>query len=93
MAADAAIPMETPMIKMISDRPLLVGGVARTEFETDEQHARELEAAGLATRDPDGAAPSSSVAAADAQTESPAVAQPSSASKSIEAAAKMKKAK
>lgn len=36
------------MIKMKSHHPLLVNGEARTEFETDEQHARELELAGLA---------------------------------------------
>lgn len=38
------------MIKMKSHHPLLVGGEARTEFETDEQHARELEFSGLAAR-------------------------------------------
>ena len=38
------------MIKMTSHHPLLVGGEARTEFETDELHARELEHAGLAVR-------------------------------------------
>lgn len=38
------------MIKMKSRHPLLVGGEARTEFETDEQHARELELSGLAAR-------------------------------------------
>jgi len=38
------------MIKMTSDRPLLINGEARTEFETDEQHAKELELKGLASR-------------------------------------------
>jgi hypothetical protein len=38
------------MIKMKSHHPLLVNGEALTEFETNEQHARELELAGLALR-------------------------------------------
>ena len=38
------------MIKMTAHHPLLVRGKARTEFETDELHARELEQAGLAVR-------------------------------------------
>ncbi|MDM0090301.1 MULTISPECIES: hypothetical protein [unclassified Variovorax] len=38
------------MIKMTSARPLLVNGEAGTEFETDEQHARELELKGFAVR-------------------------------------------
>lgn len=38
------------MIKMKSHHPLLVDNEARTEFETNEQHARELELAGLALR-------------------------------------------
>ena len=49
------------MIKMQSERPLLVDGQARTEFETTEQHAKELEAAGLALRVPvDGPADAAS---------------------------------
>ncbi|WP_183027659.1 hypothetical protein [Variovorax sp. UMC13] len=38
------------MVKMTSDRPLLVNGEAGTEFETDEQHAKELELKGFAVR-------------------------------------------
>ena len=38
------------MVKMKSERPLYVNGVASTEFETTDQHAKELEAAGLAKR-------------------------------------------
>lgn len=41
------------MVKMKSDRPLYVGGEAVNEFETDEQHARELEQKGLAQRVPE----------------------------------------
>lgn len=40
------------MIKMRSHHPLLVRGEARTEFETDEHHARLLEQSGLAVRKP-----------------------------------------
>lgn len=40
------------MLKMQSERPLYVNREAVTEFETDEQHARELEARGLAQRVP-----------------------------------------
>lgn len=36
------------MIKMKSERPLLINGTAQTEFETTEQHGKELVAAGLA---------------------------------------------
>lgn len=38
------------MIKMTSHRPLLINGEARTEFDTDEQHAKELELKGFAVR-------------------------------------------
>lgn len=38
------------MVKMKSERPLYVNGVASTEFETTDQHAKELEAAGRAKR-------------------------------------------
>lgn len=38
------------MPKMKSKRPLYVNGQVATEFETTEQHARELEAAGKAER-------------------------------------------
>lgn len=54
------------MIKMTSDRPLLINGEARTEFETDEQHAKELELKGLASRvkvEEADAAPSSTASA------------------------------
>lgn len=36
------------MIKMKSERPLLINGTAQTEFETTEQHGKELVKAGLA---------------------------------------------
>lgn len=36
------------MIKMKSERPLLINGVPQTEFETTAHHAKELKAAGLA---------------------------------------------
>lgn len=77
------------MVKMKSDRPLLVGGVACTEFETNEQHARELEAAGRAVRDP---APAAVVDAADTKAPPVVVAEPETTSDSI-AAPKPKKAK
>jgi hypothetical protein len=35
-------------MKMKSERPLLVGGVPQTEFETSDQHGKELIAKGLA---------------------------------------------
>ena len=35
-------------MKMKSERPLLVNGVPQTEFETNEQHGKELIAKGLA---------------------------------------------
>ena len=35
-------------MKMKSERPLLIGGVPSTEFETNEHHGRELINAGLA---------------------------------------------
>lgn len=35
-------------MKMKSERPLLVNGVPQTEFETNDQHGRELIAKGLA---------------------------------------------
>ncbi len=35
-------------MKMKSERPLLVDGVPQTEFETNEQHGKELIAKGLA---------------------------------------------
>lgn len=38
------------MVKMKSERPLYVNGMAATEFETTDQHAKELESAGLAKR-------------------------------------------
>lgn len=78
------------MVKMKSDRPLLVGGVACTEFETNEQHARELEAAGRAVREP---ADADAVGSA-ASTETPPVVatEPETTSNSI-AVPKPKKAK
>lgn len=36
------------MMKMKSERPLLVNGEPRTEFETDDQHGKELIAKGFA---------------------------------------------
>lgn len=36
------------MMQMKSDRPLLVNGEPRTEFETDDQHGKELIARGFA---------------------------------------------
>lgn len=82
------------MIKMKSDRPLLVGGVALTEFETDEQHARELESAGLAVRDPDAAAPAAGTIGPDAEAQSKEVALPIAPLNSAAAPnAKVKKAK
>ena len=77
------------MVKMKSDRPLLVGGVACTEFETNEQHARELEAAGRAVREP---AHSAAVVDAASTEAPPVVAEPETPSDSI-AAPKPKKAK
>ena len=78
------------MVKMKSDRPLLVGGVACTEFETNEQHARELEAAGLAVREP--ADPDVVVNADSTEAPSIVAAEPETTSDSI-AALKPKKAK
>lgn len=78
------------MVKMKSDRPLLVGGVACTEFETNEQHALELEAAGRAVREP--ADPAAMVDAADTEVPPVVVAEPETTSDSI-AAPKPKKAK
>lgn len=78
------------MVKMKSDRPLLVGGVACTEFETNEQHARELEAAGRAVREP----ADTDAVVSDASTDTPQVvaAEPETTSDSI-APPKPKKAK
>jgi hypothetical protein len=65
------------MIKMKSERPLLVNGVAQTEFETTEQHGKELIAAGLAEPvEPEQADAAESTAAAveePAAIEEPAV--------------------
>lgn len=36
------------MMKMKSERPLLINGIPQTEFETTIQHGKELKAAGLA---------------------------------------------
>jgi hypothetical protein len=38
------------MPKMRSSRPVYFGGAVVREFDTDEQHARELESRGLAQR-------------------------------------------
>lgn len=38
-------------MKMKSERPLLVDGVPQTEFETSEQHGKELISKGLAVQD------------------------------------------
>ena len=38
------------MVNMKSERPLYIRGEVVTEFETTEQHAKELEAAGRAKR-------------------------------------------
>lgn len=69
------------MVKMKSDRPLLVGGVACTEFETSEQHARELEAAGRAVREP--ADPDVVGSAADTETPPVVAGKPETTSDSI----------
>lgn len=53
------------MIKMTAHHPLLVQGEARTEFETDELHARELEQAGLAVRAYSGESQAVTVQSAD----------------------------
>lgn len=59
------------MIKMKSERPLLINGVAQTEFETTERHGKELIAAGLAEAvEPEQAAAAESTPAA---IEEPAV--------------------
>ena len=78
------------MVKMKSDRPLLVGGVACMEFETTEQHARELEVAGLAVREPTD--PAAVADAADNEEPPVVAAEPEATSDSI-AAPKPKKAK
>lgn len=78
------------MVKMKSDRPLLVGGVACTEFETNEQHARELEAAGRAVRE--AADPGAEERAASTEVPQTGAAVPAMTSNSI-AAPKPKKAK
>ena len=82
--------LEIDMVKMKSDRPLLVGGVACTEFETNEQHARELEAAGRAVREP--ADPGAVVDAASTDAPPAVAAVPAMTSESI-AAPKPKKVK
>jgi hypothetical protein len=38
------------MMKMKSERPLLIDGEAKTEFETTQHHGKELIAAGLAVQ-------------------------------------------
>jgi hypothetical protein len=89
--------LERHMIKMKSHHPLLVNGEARTEFETDEQHARELELAGLALRvefvQPpieQPAAVEERAATPEVDSEKPPEAAPAAA---VAAPAKVKKAK
>lgn len=88
------------MIKMKSERPLLINGVAQTEFETTEQHGKELIAAGLAEAvEPEQAAAAESTPAAveePAAIEDPAVVEEPAvveASAAVEAPAPAKRAR
>lgn len=59
-------------VKMKSARPLLIDGVPQTEFETTEQHAKELVRAKLAER-LDGADVTEEDLLGDGEKQAPAV--------------------